>query len=435
MDSETQQDSLRERQQFPSSPSWSHNTKLFVSGWVAVFAVAVTLFFNQIVILIVLALIISLLVRPLVDFVNRRTPRIPRWLVTAFFYLILLGGLLAAPISAIPSLWGQVVAFITSLPDLLQQLVDQFSVAFSEPIYIFGEAYYFPVNEIALATYQDYFDSVISLAATSVSSVSSFAGDVATGAIVFFSRVIFVLFVSFYLTKDEGILGNMLLRATPTGYRDDIIYLMERIGLIWGAFLRGQFFLMLIMGIVTFVAATILGLPNPVALAVIAAIMELVPFIGPILAAIPAGLIAFFQSDVSWLGQLLSPFWFFVVVMGVYWLLQQIENYFVLPRVMGHQLKLHPAVVFVAAIAGFQLSGLVGVFVAAPLVATLRVILRFVFGKLLDVSKPIEEPVVAEVPPLPIPKLPIPSPQLQFIQKTKKDPPTPIGHESDIRSV
>ncbi|MGB1249756.1 MAG: AI-2E family transporter, partial [Candidatus Promineifilaceae bacterium] len=89
------------------------------------------------------------------------------------------------------------------------------------------------------------------------------------------------------------------------------------------------------------------------------AIMELVPFIGPILAAIPAGLIAFFQSDVSWLGQLLSPFWFFVVVMGVYWLLQQIENYFVLPRVMGHQLKLHPAVVFVAAIAGFQLSGLV----------------------------------------------------------------------------
>ncbi|MGB1249757.1 MAG: AI-2E family transporter, partial [Candidatus Promineifilaceae bacterium] len=269
MDSETQQDSLRERQQFPSSPSWSHNTKLFVSGWVAVFAVAVTLFFNQIVILIVLALIISLLVRPLVDFVNRRTPRIPRWLVTAFFYLILLGGLLAAPISAIPSLWGQVVAFITSLPDLLQQLVDQFSVAFSEPIYIFGEAYYFPVNEIALATYQDYFDSVISLAATSVSSVSSFAGDVATGAIVFFSRVIFVLFVSFYLTKDEGILGNMLLRATPTGYRDDIIYLMERIGLIWGAFLRGQFFLMLIMGIVTFVAATILGLPNPVALAVI----------------------------------------------------------------------------------------------------------------------------------------------------------------------
>ena len=58
MASETQQDSLRELQQFPSSPSWSHNTKLFVSGWIAIFAVGVLLFFDQIIILILLALVI-----------------------------------------------------------------------------------------------------------------------------------------------------------------------------------------------------------------------------------------------------------------------------------------------------------------------------------------------------------------------------------------
>ena len=435
MASETQQDSLRELQQFPSSPSWSHNTKLFVSGWIAIFAVGVLLFFNQIIILILLALVISLMIRPFVDFVNLRLPRVPRWLVTAFFYLLLLGGLFAIPISAVPSLWQQVISFISSLPNLLQQLIDQLTLTFSEPVYIFGTAYTFPINEIAIATYQDYLGEVVALGANSVSSVGSLAGDFATGALLFFSRVVFVLFVSFYLTKDEGVVSNMVLNNTPVGYRADIEYLMNRVGLIWGAFLRGQVILMLAMGSVTFVAASILGLPNPVALAVIAGVMELVPFIGPILAAIPAALIAFFQSDASWLGQLLTPFWFFVVVMSVYWVLQQIENYFVLPRVMGHQLKLHPAVVFVAAIAGFQLSGLVGVFVAAPLIATLRILFRFVFGKLLDVSEPIQSPVSAEPATPPTEPASLPAPQLQFAKHNSAETTPTHVKPSDVQSV
>ena len=419
------------QQQFPSSPPWSPNTKLFVFAAIAIFAAAIIVFFNQIVVLMVLALVVSLIVRPFVDFVYHRVPRVPRWIVTAFFYLLLLGGLLAVPISTIPSVWGQVVSFVSSIPDLLQQLIDQITITFSEPIYIFGGEFYFPVDEIALTTYQTYLADVVSLGAASVGSVSSLAGDVATGALLFFSRVIFVLFVSFYLTKDEGLISGMVLQASPRGYRDDVAFLMERVGLIWGAFLRGQFLLMLIMGVITFIAATVLGLPNPIALAVIAGLMELVPFVGPILAAIPAGLIAFFQNDASWLGQLLTPFWFFVVVMGVYWVIQQVENYFVLPRVMGHQLKLHPAVVFVAAIAGFQLSGLVGVFVAAPLVATLRIVFKFVFGKLLDTSELLPVPVSAETEPEsePAPAL---TPHYQFVQHVDA---TPKIKKSDIQSA
>lgn len=371
-------------EQFPTSPQWSKSTKLFFAAWVGVFLVVLLATFSQIFILVGFALVLSLVVRPIVDWVDVRAPRIPRLVTTLVIYLGLLGGLLAIPLSATPNLVRQVNTLVTNFPDLVSRIVDNAVFFLSQPIEIFGGRYSIPVNQISVAEFQQLASNIVSLIGSSATSISTVVSNVAGLTVGFLSRTIFVLFLAFWFTKDGHLAGNALVHAAPDGYHEDLHYIIHRIGLIWGAFLRGQLILMVVVGVVVFIVASILGLPNPVALGIFAGLAELVPYVGPILSAIPALLLAFFQTDASWLGMLLTPFWFMLLVGGCYWLIQQFENYILVPRIMGHQLNLHPAVVVVAALAGFQIAGILGILLASPTLATIRLFIRFVNGKMFD---------------------------------------------------
>lgn len=395
---------------FPSSPSWAKNTKLFVTACVILFLVTLLTTFGQLVLYIILALVLSLVLRPIVDFIDNRITRFPRWLLTALIYLLLLGGLLAIPLSTIPSLVRQVAQFIADFPNLLELSISNITEFLREPISILGGRYYIPVNEITVDEFQQYLGQAVSVIGGSLTSFNSLVVNITSLTLNFVSQTIFILFLSFYFTKDGRIMAAAILKLAPDDYQDDVHHLLSRSYLIWGAFLRGQVTLMLIIGIITFIIASILGLPNPVALAVIAGLLEVIPYIGPALAAIPAGFLAWFQYDTSWLGGLMTPFWFTALTLGAYWLIQQIENYVLLPRIMGHQLKLHPAFVFVAVLAGWQIAGISGIFLASPALATMGLFGKFIYGKLTDqtMDEVIEEAMTsAEItPPLTTPTPP-----------------------------
>ncbi len=126
---------------------------------------------------------------------------------------------------------------------------------------------------------------------------------------------------------------------------------------------------------------TAIGLPNAPALGLLAGVLEFIPNVGPILAAVPAILIALFQGS-YWLP--LSNFWFAVLVAGLYVLIQQVEANLLIPRIMGRSLNLHPLVVLVAVILGGSLAGILGVLIAAPTVATLRVLGEYIYRRLTD---------------------------------------------------
>ncbi len=371
-------------EQFPSSPKWSKGTKMFVAAWVGVFLVTLLWTFSQLFVMIIFALVLSLVVRPMVDWIDSRSPRIPRLVTTLVIYLGLLGGLFSIPLSATPSLVRQVTTLVNNFPDLISRILENTVLFLSQPIELFGGRYSIPVNQITVTEFQQLAGNLVSLLGASATSLSGVVSNLATLTVGFLSRTVFVLFLAFWFTKDGHLAADALIRAAPEGYHEDLQYVLGRIGLIWGAFLRGQLTLMVVMGTVVFIVTSILGLPNPVALGVFAGFAELVPIAGPILAAIPAILLAYFQSDASWLGGLLNPFWFMLIVGGSYWLLQQFENYLLVPRIMGHQLNLHPAVVFVAALAGYQLAGVLGILLASPTLATIRLFFRFINGKMFD---------------------------------------------------
>jgi predicted PurR-regulated permease PerM len=111
--------------------------------------------------------------------------------------------------------------------------------------------------------------------------------------------------------------------------------------------------------------------------------LEIIPNIGPTIAAIPAVLIAYFQGS-TYLP--LSNGWFALLVIGLYVVIQQLENNILVPRIIGRSLNLHPLVVIIGAIAGASLAGVLGMFLAAPILASLRTLGNYVNCKLLDLE-------------------------------------------------
>ncbi len=204
--------------------------------------------------------------------------------------------------------------------------------------------------------------------------------------------LLFILVTSFYLVKDSAVITRWLDEATPASIRTDTRQLRQKIAASWNAFLRGQLILMLVMGLAVGTTMALIGLPNAWLIAILFGILEVIPNFGPVIASVPAVLLAYFQGSTV-LG--ISNEWFAALVIVINFALQQLENNYLVPRVMGQSLNLHPVVVLIAAIIGAHLAGILGIFLAAPVVATLRILAEYTYHRLLD-TPPFPEPAEAE---------------------------------------
>jgi predicted PurR-regulated permease PerM len=139
--------------------------------------------------------------------------------------------------------------------------------------------------------------------------------------------------------------------------------------------------LMIVMGLAVGTTMALIGLPNAWLIGVLFGVLEVIPNLGPLVASVPAVLIAYFQGS-SVLN--ISNGWFAVLVIGINIVLQQLENHYLVPRIMGHSLNLHPVVVLIAAVIGARFAGILGILLAAPTVATLRILIEYTYHRLLD---------------------------------------------------
>ncbi|MCZ7668898.1 MAG: AI-2E family transporter [Chloroflexi bacterium] len=278
---------------------------------------------------------------------------------------------------------GQVNSLINHFPAYLLQL-GAFVQELQEPIVI-TEDIIIPLNEWPLN------QAFLSMSSNLLNIVQRFGGQTisifgnALGAsLSTIGWVLVVLVLSFYLVKDYAQLFGSLLELAPESYHGDLIRLSKELSLLWNAFLRGQLVLCLVVGAIVFLVAVTFGLPSALLLAAFAALMEFFPTIGPVLAAIPAVILSYLQSDSSWLGQITGPFWFAMIVLGIYAVIYQTENYVLLPRIIGYRLRLHPVVVILGAIAGATIAGILGILLAAPFLASMRLIFSYIYCKLTD---------------------------------------------------
>src|SRR5690606_25717230 len=195
-------------------------------------------------------------------------------------------------------------------------------------------------------------------------------------------NLLFLITLMFYLLRDGRRFYDAVIDFTSESYRNDVRRLFYELGQVWDAYLRGQLILCLFIGVLVFIAASVLGVPNPLVLGLISGLLEFVPNLGPLLALIPAALLAL-VSQSSTLPFLEGPT-FALVVIVVWTVIQNIEAIVVVPRIMGGSLNLHPVVVIIGVVAGASLAGALGVILAAPVIASGRLLGHYIYGKVTD---------------------------------------------------
>jgi predicted PurR-regulated permease PerM len=200
-------------------------------------------------------------------------------------------------------------------------------------------------------------------------AVTTFIGIVGTFLSGSMTVLLVFLLASFWIMESERIIRSFLL-VVPLRKRQQVREIFELIDCRVGAFLRGQLILCLIIGIMALTAYLILGLPNALVLALIAGIFEAIPVFGPALGAIPAILVAFSIEPVLAVWVLLAT----VIIQGI-------ENYLLVPRVMGAAVGVNPILTLLSLATFTSLLGLVGGLISIPLAAVIQLLLnRFVLS-------------------------------------------------------
>jgi predicted PurR-regulated permease PerM len=182
----------------------------------------------------------------------------------------------------------------------------------------------------------------------------------------------------------------------PPRYRVEVGALGANIVQMWVSFIRGQLTLMLLMGVLSAVGYLILGVPQALLLGALAGLLELIPSLGPTLAAIPAVLFSLILGSTLWSG--IPNLAFALIVTAFCVLLQLLENQVIVPRLMGDAVKLPPLIVLIGVIVGGSAFGILGAFLSTPMIATFDQIFRFTYRKIQE--QPAVDPPEPEEPGL-----------------------------------
>jgi predicted PurR-regulated permease PerM len=390
------------------SPTWNGAQKRWIITAVAVLTLGFLYFVRGLIPTVVLAVILAFLLNPIVGFLRERFG-LRRPLASAVVYLCLVG-LIILPFFFVPNLVGRLAGAVpdpTAFQGLLQAIIDRVST-----IEAFGIG-----SNLASALREPFnrFEELFRSAGTaSLNVLGRFTGMLASRLI----DLIFIIVASLYIVIDTPRILGYLGSLVPPGYERDARYLSDEIYTVWAGFFRGQVILCLSIGIVTGTVMALLGVPYAFWLGVIAGILELVPNIGPILASVPSIALAFFQGSVRFD---IDHLWFAVMVAVANILIQQVENHVFVPRIIGGSVNLHPVVTLIGVLVGASLVGILGIFLAAPTIATIRVLAGYIHAKLQD-----RDPFPVEVEALTdrLPDSPLALPEPPMPEEVRPTPPT-----------
>jgi predicted PurR-regulated permease PerM len=224
-------------------------------------------------------------------------------------------------------------------------------------------------------------DAILQPLSSALKSVMETSANLVGAAFSRAAMIVFIFLASIYISLDADNYRGAFLQAVPAAYRPEISTLLARIERMWGAFFQGELRLMLVIGVITTIGLTALGMPGALYLGIIAGLLEIIPTVGPIIAAVPAVIVALVQGSAYLpIGNLA----FAGLIILFYVLVQQVENNLIVPRVLGDAVELPPLVVMTGAVVGASVGGILGMMLATPVIATGREILSYFYRKLLD---------------------------------------------------
>lgn len=304
---------------------------LVVFGW---FIIQI----REILILFFISYIIMAALKPYVNFLIQY--KIPRSIAVAILYIATLAIVILLVVPLIPFFATQFSSLIVSFPKYLDSILSALKI------------------NISASQMQQVITSQLGTLSSNAFAV--------TGAILGSIFSLFLVFVvSFYLMMDEKRLKKDLSVLFPAKDREKTLAIAQQVEDKLGAWFRGQLVLCLAIGLLTWIALSIIGFPFALPLALLAGILEIIPTIGPILSAVPAVVVALS----------ISPGLTFLIII-LYVVIQVLENNILVPKVMQRAVGLNPIVIILAITIGAQLLGVLGALLSIPFISMLIIIIK-----------------------------------------------------------
>ena len=370
------------------SPTWTTTTKLVFGLTIVAILAGIFIYYRSIVSLLILAFIITYLFRPIVIYLTDKMNMSWRLSSTLLFVLIiiLLIGLLTGAGLAIAQQVASLVRVLQDFAENLPELADEITVYLGQ----FGA-----VGEII--NLSDLANQALEIVQPLLGQAGSIVGSIATGAAVSIGRIFFVVFVAYFILAESQQIGKTSIGQIPE-YDYDIRRMSRQLRIVWDSFFIGQIIIFMMVFVVYLVVLSSLGVRNPVALAAMTGLAVFVPYVGIWVTASVLLVVTFFQPS-NYFGFL--PWQYAVMVLAVALVINFTFDNYITPRFLGRTLDIHPAAVLVAALVMASLLGLIGIFLAAPVVATLKLLGIYVFKKMFDLD-PWPDPEV-EIHPIEFP--------------------------------
>lgn len=298
------------------------------------------------------AIIISYMLNPIVTkLVNRG---VPRGASIIMIYVIFFSGITLFLINTLPLFIEQVREFAEYLPVLIQQ-VDRWLDHLND-----GTRSLPPAVRIAVENNLDSLQNVVTQ--TTGNFLATLGKSVEQILIAFV-----VPFLVFYMLKDLKVMERTVVALLPTRYRSEWVQLLKSIDDALGNYVRGQLLVMLVVGVLVYLGYLMIGMPYSLMLALIVAITNIIPYVGPFIGAAPAIILAFTVSPAMALK---------VLVINL--IVQQLEGNIISPQIVGKSLNLHPLLIILTLLLGGEMGGIMGLILAVPIVAVIKVILQHV---------------------------------------------------------
>ncbi len=316
---------------------------------------------------LIIASLVAYILNLFVRYLGKRTQLSRGWSVH-IVYIIFILLIIAAPGTLVPLGVSQAET-IADEWSMIREQIDEFA---SEPIEIAGIT--IPVDQL----WEDV---------TSVSTNLDFTYGSAISVIettsVGLIKIVVIIVVSYYLLKDWKLLRQWLINILPESGRSDADRLVSDIDVLWRAYMQGTMALMLIMAVIFTIIGFAVGLEGAVAVGIFSGIVSMIPEIGPFIAGALAVIVAYIGGSTH---LPLSNFWFAVLVAVIFAIVAQIKSIWLRPQVMGRFLHMNTGLVFFAILAGALLQGILGALIVLPILATVRVLGRYVRAKLLNID-------------------------------------------------
>ncbi|MDA2922353.1 AI-2E family transporter [Patescibacteria group bacterium AH-259-L07] len=287
---------------------------------------------RDVIVIVFLAGLVAAIITPAVNYFERK--KLPRWLGALIVYIFIILILIGISLIVIPTAVAQANLLSVQLPQLLQSILSKISPEFQSEF---------------LAMFQQWLSKS---GPSSGKAFFSFLGSVAGQTISFFM----VLVIAFYLSVKKGAVRLFVGSIIPKKYQKFLEHFFKSFQKEIGAWGRGLLLLSLSVSILVYLGLTLLGVQYALTLAIIAGLTEFVPYIGPLLALIPALVIALGQSSTLAL-----------LVIILYIIVQQIENILLSPYVMHKALGLDPLIVIIVVLIGAKILGPIGIVLAVPI--------------------------------------------------------------------